>query len=990
MPSLSRRFVALIAWGAFVATTFFIFFQQESQAAGVVGNGTAASCTESALANRLSGGGTVTFNCGNVPVTIRLTSPQNIAANTVLDGTGQQITLSGGGANQLFVVKVGKTFTVRNLTFRDARATSDWSVERLGGSVIQGEWTANINIYNSTFLNNVYTGQGNGSFDEGGAVYIHTGTLEIDNSVFIGNSAQKAAGGAVHVLLSNARITNSTFKNNSSTAPGQGGAFYNDGTLGDNGYIILHNNLFDANTGEGQGGAIFQFLYTFGGSANQPGSYSWHDRNTYINNVVNGVSGNDEGYGGALRTGNGKYRVTNSFFHNNHAKGQGGAMWLGELSTSQIEIANVTVTGNRAESTVGTGGLGGAIMMAGDRNVSIDSSTITNNYAGFQGGAFWGGGANTILRNSIVSGNFANNGGNPWNIKHHCGTPLADGGNNIQFPTYNNPSDTKCAASSQIVDPKLGGLADNGGATLTQALLAGSPALNMGNSTACSTTATGGRDGRGMPRDGACDIGAYEVVSAPGLNVAFETSGVRIGQVTTLIYTLVNPHDAPLTNVNFSHNLPANLKVANPAGVTNNCAGPGNFNATPGTTALSLSGATLAASQTCTVRVKVVSNVVGNYSTATGAIAAKETVAGGGSNSVSLNVVAQPSLSFSVSPATIVPGQPTTLSYAFANGTLGLSAVQMTHNLPAGLRVAATVNRAVCGGTLSATAGGSQITFSANTMAAGTCNPANLSVTITGDNAGNFITAPGLFNHASGIGTIGSPVTLKIVTPVLAINGIGSDNVFRLGASQPGVAKNVKLAIANVGAASTTLTVTNISVSGAAAISLGTVQMPVAIAGGSSTEITLTCNPAQIQVYTATLSLTTNDKNVPNTQDSFQVTCAGGYLVTEAQDDGTGATPGTLSYALKETYPAVIFALTSGTQVTLSMSGGLAIPAGTIIDGGCMNAGPVITLKGDGATSLTLGGNVHLSGLRLQGFSGQQLTITSGSNRFSCVRITGN
>ena len=43
------------------------------RAAGVVGTGTAASCTEAAFANALSGGGTVTFNCGGA-ATITLTT----------------------------------------------------------------------------------------------------------------------------------------------------------------------------------------------------------------------------------------------------------------------------------------------------------------------------------------------------------------------------------------------------------------------------------------------------------------------------------------------------------------------------------------------------------------------------------------------------------------------------------------------------------------------------------------------------------------------------------------------------------------------------------------------------------------------------------------------------------------------------------------------------------------------------------------------------
>jgi hypothetical protein len=56
-------------------------------------------------------------------------------------------------------------------------------------------------------------------------------------------------------------------------------------------------------------------------------------------------------------------------------------------------------------------------------------------------------------------------------------------------------------------DPKLGPLADNGGPTLTMALLPGSPAIDAGNTSLAPAT-----DQRGFPRPAglAADIGAFE------------------------------------------------------------------------------------------------------------------------------------------------------------------------------------------------------------------------------------------------------------------------------------------------------------------------------------------------------------------------------------------------------------------------------------------------------------------------------------------------
>jgi len=61
-------------------------------------------------------------------------------------------------------------------------------------------------------------------------------------------------------------------------------------------------------------------------------------------------------------------------------------------------------------------------------------------------------------------------------------------------------------------DPNLGPLQDNGGPTFTHALLAGSPAIDVGSNADCPET-----DQRGVTRpiNGICDIGAYEYQGIP-------------------------------------------------------------------------------------------------------------------------------------------------------------------------------------------------------------------------------------------------------------------------------------------------------------------------------------------------------------------------------------------------------------------------------------------------------------------------------------------
>src|SRR5450830_1129301 len=115
----------------------------------VVGAGTGASCTESALNACLPGGGsfdgTVTFACGGA-ATITVTRTKTISADTTIDG-GSLITISGGHSVGVFSVNPGVNFTVQNLTIANANSAGG-----VGGGISNS--TGTLMVTNCTFSGN--------------------------------------------------------------------------------------------------------------------------------------------------------------------------------------------------------------------------------------------------------------------------------------------------------------------------------------------------------------------------------------------------------------------------------------------------------------------------------------------------------------------------------------------------------------------------------------------------------------------------------------------------------------------------------------------------------------------------------------------------------------------------------------------------------------------------------------------------------------------
>ncbi|VAW32475.1 hypothetical protein MNBD_CHLOROFLEXI01-3291 [hydrothermal vent metagenome] len=494
-----------------------------AKGAGVVGSGTPASCTETALDAALSGGGSVSFNCGGSH-TITLTSEKTITSSTTLDGGGQ-ITLSGSGSTRLFNLQNGATLALQNITLQDGFSSSNGGaiyVERLstltlsnsainnstaanGGAIALNGWGSGdaggtLTVTDSSFSGNISTaaaipGGGNG----GGALYITGGsTATISSSTFSNN--QSVNGGGIHILGANLTVTDSIFNGNvadNSAGGGGGGAIYVDGTKNFSGTIDIASSSFTGNHSNQLGGAIFSFPEGNGSTL--------IDQSLFDGNYALG-----SGQGGAIyhqsATSNGALSVSNSTFANNYAHANdgtassGGALWLLDAPvtiTSSTFVANDATTPLPLAADDWRRGFGGAIRTSAA--TTIINSTIVDNTAGFVGGAIAG---SATVRNTIIANN---DGDNPWGIQENCTVELTNNGNNIQFPqkTTGNWNDYECFAGQTAVNPQLGTLGDFGGLTSTVPLLAGSPAIDAGSN--CPAT-----DQRGFARSGICDIGAYE------------------------------------------------------------------------------------------------------------------------------------------------------------------------------------------------------------------------------------------------------------------------------------------------------------------------------------------------------------------------------------------------------------------------------------------------------------------------------------------------
>jgi len=468
-------------------------------------------------ANATAGLDTITFSVNG---TINLSGAlPDISTSMTISGPGSgllTVRRDTGGAYRIFRVTSGTTVGISGLTVSNGKTVdgapastfassgeggggiSNAGTLTLTGCVITGNATGNGGAGGGG-LSNGYGGSGG----PGGGVY-NTGTLKMTDCTVTSNHTGDGGpgtysdgggggGGGIGNYQGAVTLTNCVISgNNTGTGPtggargygGPGGGIYSDaGSLNIAGTVISNNvtgSGFGGGGSGGSGGGLYSGGATSVGTASVLTNVTVQDNRTGDGSSSSGQGG----FGGGIFN-SGQMRVRGLTVSGNVAgksSNFGGGVGGGIDNSGGLDLANATISGN---STTGAGGTGGGLWNAGTAYVT-NSTIAFNTSAGGFGGAgihIYNDFYKVIIRNSIVA---RNGSANATTMPDVYGQTFTSQGYNLignadGVAAFSSSNYDQFGTTASPLDPQLAPLADNGGPTLTHALLASSPAIDSGS-----------------------------------------------------------------------------------------------------------------------------------------------------------------------------------------------------------------------------------------------------------------------------------------------------------------------------------------------------------------------------------------------------------------------------------------------------------------------------------------------------------------------------
>lgn len=386
----------------------------------------------------------------------------------------------------------------------------------------------------------------------------HDIKLVIDGNGFALNGANQYRSGLLIypqtvVTFRNIGFVNGWYRNPYSDSSSQPGGALNFMSMSRRlpSIVTMQNVFFENNSAYGSGGAIYNSGADLtitnsvfrGNNASSGGALISGARSIAISDSV--FTNNIAAYGGAMYLGSGIVTLTRVTLNDNYGSSDGGAIHLREYAN--LTLRDSLISNNRA------GNNGGGLFSWNNTSLNLINTTMSGNHGNIGGGMrLYGTGAQVILNSTIVNNtsltgaqNISRSGG----TVSIANTIISNDGVNcdegvVVSGGYNVVSDATCGTPTTgdqfNIDPQLAPLADNGGPTLTHALLPGSPAIDAGSNAGIPSDMINDQRGAGFPRirGAAVDVGAFETPSVVGVTLSKSSVAVTEGGATDT-YTVV-------------------------------------------------------------------------------------------------------------------------------------------------------------------------------------------------------------------------------------------------------------------------------------------------------------------------------------------------------------------------------------------------------------------------------------------------------------------
>ena len=394
---------------------------------------------------------------------------------------GDTTSVDGGG-----LLNEGGTVNLSNVIVEKNQAPNGAGITNAGAGVMVLDNVIVRNNVADEFVTDISVCE-----DCAGGGIFNLGVLTITNSTIYGNQAKFGAGidNAFNssFFADNIEVYGNTAQNNPGDPDSAGGGIENLGTM-TLANSIVHNNLAPYGAGLANDGTLTvsgSNIYANIAGLRGGGLHNSFNLTVQTSNIYDNEAGS--GGGGGISSESGTVLVEQTAVYSNSASGSGGGIVHNVVAgTNSFVITNSTISGNS------TSGTGGGLRNAGVATTQLNNVTLYNNSAIVSAGQAVSVFAGSVTaKNSIISSTGTD-----------CSGALSSSGHNIG-------SDSSCGLNATAdlpnTNPMLGPLQNNGGSTLTHALLIGSPAIDSGSG--CPAV-----DQRGVSRSigAACDRGAYE------------------------------------------------------------------------------------------------------------------------------------------------------------------------------------------------------------------------------------------------------------------------------------------------------------------------------------------------------------------------------------------------------------------------------------------------------------------------------------------------